>query len=166
MPQLIDRNGKAEDVWTQLAADQPLPASGAVILPLDRLDEAAGTGLELGVHLANDTDPDLVVPHFGRLALISVAFPSFADGRGFSIGHCLRERGFTGRLRAAGPLISDQFDYLLACGFEEVLLPDDLAERQPQEHWIATPGRISLGYQRGMTGRGSILDQRRAAGNG
>ena len=165
MPQLIDRNGAARDTWTVLGADDPLPASGPVIVPLDRLAEAAATGLELGVHLPNDTDPDLLVPHFGRLALISVGFPSFSDGRGFSVGHCLRERGFKGRLRATGPVISDQFDYLLACGFDEVSLPDNVAERQPPEHWIATPGRISLGYQRGMTGRSSILDQRRNAGN-
>jgi len=66
---------------------------------------------------------------------------------------------------ATGPVISDRFDYLLACGFDEVSLPDNVAERQPPEHWTATPGRISLGYQRGMTGRSSILDQRRNAGN-
>ncbi|NIP75920.1 MAG: DUF934 domain-containing protein, partial [Xanthomonadales bacterium] len=62
----------------------------------------------------------------------------------------LRALGFEGRLRASGPVISDQFDFLLACGFDEVLLPDDVAERQPPEHWTANPGRITLGYQRGL----------------
>lgn len=166
MPRLIDRNGVVVDRWTRLGEGDPLPVSGAAILPLDRLQDGARTGLELGVHLPNDTDPDLVVPHFGRLTLISVEFPSFADGRGFSIGHRLRARGYTGRLRADGPLISDQFDFLLACGFDEVLLPDAVADRQPPEHWTVTPGRISLGYQRGLTGRSSILDQRRAAADG
>jgi uncharacterized protein (DUF934 family) len=116
--------------------------------------------------LPNDTDPERVKPHFGRLSLISVDFPNFADGRGFSIGHCLRALGYQVRLRATGPVISDQFDFLLACGFDEVSLPDDVAERQPSEHWTATPGRITLGYQRGQAGRGSILDARRVAGNG
>ena len=105
-------------------------------------------------------------PYFDRLSLISVDFPSFADGRGFSIGRCLRRVGFKGRLRATGPVISDQFDYLLACGFDEASLPDSVAERQPPEHWAATPGRITLGYQRGLAGRGSILDARRTAGDG
>jgi uncharacterized protein (DUF934 family) len=163
MPRLIDRLGLAEDHWTVLGADDPLPESGSVILPPERLPVALGAGLELGVHLPNDTDPESVRPHFGRLSLISVGFPSFGDGRGFSIGHQLRALGFEGRLRATGPVISDQFDYLLACGFDEVSLPDELAERQPPEQWVATPGRITLGYQRGLKGRGSILDARRAA---
>ncbi len=166
MPRLIDRLGPAEDHWTMLGADDPLPSSGSVIVALERLDEVLATGLELGVNLPNDTDPEAVQPHFDRLSLISVDFPSFADGRGFSIGHCLRALGYQGRLRATGPVISDQFDFLLACGFDEVSLPDSVAERQPPEHWAAAPGRITLGYQRGLTGRGSILDARRAAGNG
>ncbi len=166
MPQLIDRLGPAEDHWTVLGADDALPSSGSVIAPLERLEEALATGLELGVHLPNDTDPEAVQPHFGRLSLISVDFPSFTDGRGFSIGHCLRALGYQGRLRATGPVISDQFDFLLACGFDEVSLPDSVAERQPPEHWAAAPGRITLGYQRGLAGRGSILDARRAAGDG
>ncbi len=166
MPLLIDRNGPAEDTWTVLGADDALPESGAAIVPLERLDEALETGLELGVHLPNDTDPESVKPHFDLLSLISVGFPSFTDGRGFSIGHRLRSLGYQGRLRATGPLISDQFDFLLACGFDEVSLPDSVAERQPPEHWAATPGRITLGYQRGLAGRSSILDARRAAGDG
>ena len=166
MPQLIDRLGPAEDIWTVLGADDVLPLSGAVIVPLDRLDEVLDSRLELGVHLPNDTDPEAVQPHFARLSLISVGFPSFSDGRGFSIGHCLRSLGFEGRLRASGPVISDQFDYLLACGFDEVSLPDSVAERQPPEHWVAASERITLGYQRGLAGRGSILDARRAAGDG
>jgi uncharacterized protein (DUF934 family) len=163
MPRLIDRLGPAEDHWTVLGAADPLPRDGSVIVAMERLEAALGTDLELGVHLPNDTDPETVAPYFDRLSLISVGFPSFADGRGFSIGHRLRTLGFEGRLRATGPVISDQFEYLLACGFDEVSLPDDLAERQPPEHWVAAPGRISLGYQRGLRGRGSILDARRAA---
>lgn len=166
MSRLIDRLGPAEDHWITLGAEDPLPGEGPVIVTLARLEEAQRTDLELGVHLTNDTDPETVAAYFDRLSLISVGFPSFADGRGFSIGHRLRALGFEGRLRATGPVISDQFDYLLACGFDEISLPDDLAARQPPEHWMATPGRITLGYQRGLRGRGSILDARRAARDG
>ncbi|MDH3665482.1 MAG: DUF934 domain-containing protein [Paracoccaceae bacterium] len=166
MPQLIDHLGAARDIWTRLAEDAPLPGTGSAIVPLDRIEEASATGLELGVHLPNDVEPEAAAPWFERLSLISVDFPSFADGRGFSVGQRLRALGFEGRLRASGPVISDQFDYLLACGFDEVLLPDDVAERQPPEHWTAAPGRITLGYQRGRTGRGSILDARRMPHSG
>jgi uncharacterized protein (DUF934 family) len=166
MPRLIDRNGPAEDRWVMLGAGDPLPDAGPVIVPLERLTEALGSRLQLGVHLPNDTEAGQLKPHFDRLALISVDFPGFADGRGFSVGRCLRELGFRGRMRATGPVISDQFDYLLACGFDEVWLPDSVAERQPPEEWAASRGRITLGYQRGLTGRGSILDARRAACDG
>lgn len=166
MPRLIDRDGPAEDRWTVLAGEDPLPAEGPVIVPLDRLDEAVVSGLELGVHLPNDTDPERVRPYFARLGLISVEFPAFADGRGFSLGHRLRAIGFQGRLRATGHVIADQFAYLLACGFDELSLRDDVAERQPVEHYLKALGRISAGYQRGIPGRRSILDARRAARQG
>lgn len=159
---LIDRTGEIAERW-RLVESGPLP-EGPVIVPLDRL---AGTDhAPLGVHVPNDTDPRALVPEFGRLDLISVAFPSFADGRGFSIGACLRELGFTGRLRATGPVIADQFAYLLECGFDEVALPDALALRQPVAHWLARLDRAHLGYQRGRGLRASIPDQRRAQAHG
>ena len=69
--------------------------------------ELAGAGLE--VDFPNDRDPAELVPWFDRLALVRVRFPAMGDGRGFSIGARLRELGYAGRLRAAGPLIADQF---------------------------------------------------------
>ncbi len=163
---LLDRTGVIDDLWPRIEGDAPLPPRGRALVDLARLDEAVESGLELGVHLPNDTDPDGVVPRFPRLALISVDFPSFADGRGFSIGRCLRHRGFAGRMRASGPVIADQFAYLLEVGFDEVAVPDAVAARQPPESWLAALRAMSLGYQRGLDGpqrRGSILDRRRAA---
>jgi len=166
MPRLIDRLGPADDPWTVVGDEGPLPETGSVIVPPARLAEADAAGLELGVHIANDSDPEALKPHFRRLSLISVGFPSFADGRGFSIGKRLRQLGYEGRLRATGHVIPDQFAYLLACGFDEVSIPDEQAERQPPEHWAEAPGRITLGYQRGLRERGSIFDARRAARDG
>lgn len=166
MPKLIDANGRVGDRWTVVGTDEPLPGAGAVIVPLERLDEAVATGLEVGVHIPNDADPFRLRPYFARLALVSVDFPTFSDGRGFSLGHRLRRLGFAGRLRAAGHVIADQFAYLLACGFDELLLRADVAARQPVEHYLAALGRISAGYQRGIRGRRSILEARRARGAG
>ena len=156
---LLDRTGEIDDLWTRIAADAPFPAEGRALIDLARLNEAP-QGLSLGVHVPNDIDPHSLLGHLPRLSLISVAFPSFADGRGFSIGKCLRMLGYAGRLRASGPVISDQFTYLLQVGFDEVLLPDSVAARQPVEHWMAQPGLVTLGYQRDAAGRGSILDRR------
>ncbi len=116
-----------------------------------------------GIHVPNTVDPAALVPVFDRVGLISVAFPSFSDGRGFSIARRLRALGFTGRLRATGPVIADQLDYLLACGFSEVETPAALDARQPQDQWDRAVRSVGVAYQRGYSGRLSILEARRAA---
>lgn len=159
---LLDPTGPIDDLWPAFGADTPLPPGGRALIGPDRLEEAAALPLELGLHIDNDADVAALAPWFPRLALISVAFPNFADGRGFSLAQRLRALGFIGRLRATGPVIADQFTYLLQCGFDEVAVPDAVAERQPAEQWLDRIGAVSLGYQRGIAGRGSILEQRRA----
>lgn len=164
---LLDARGELEDHWTPVADHEPLPGQGYVLVPVARLPEALkAEGLWLGVEMPNNTDPKRLVPHFGRLGLIAVEFPAFSDGRGFSIATVLRELGFGGRLRASGPVIADQFAYLLACGFDEVLVPEAVALRQPVEQWLAQLSKVTLAYQRGRPVRAPILDQRRMAAGG
>ncbi|MEM6972222.1 MAG: DUF934 domain-containing protein [Pseudomonadota bacterium] len=167
---LLDRTGVIDDRWSVVIADDPTP-DGPAILPRERLAEATGRTGPTGLHIANDADPHDLVAAFDRLALISVGFPSFADGRGFSVARVLRELDFTGRLRATGPVIADQFAYLLECGFDEVAVPESIAQRQPAEQWLEQLSRLSTTYQRGALAgaadrgveRASILDQRRGA---
>lgn len=71
------------------------------------------------------------------LALIRVIFPAFSDGRGFTIGHDLRRLGFTGRLRAAGHVLADQYAMARRAGFDEVEISEELAARQPEPQWLA-----------------------------
>ncbi|MEO1292137.1 MAG: DUF934 domain-containing protein [Pseudomonadota bacterium] len=91
----------------------------------------------LAVALSNDEDPESLAPHFDRIALIAVPFPSFADGRGFSIAKRLRDLGYAGHLRATGHLIVDQFVMARRVGFDDVEISDALAERQPEALWLA-----------------------------
>jgi uncharacterized protein (DUF934 family) len=72
-----------------------------------------------------------------------------ADGRGFSIASRLRAMGYRGRLRAAGPLVADQFGIARRVGFDEIELPEALAERQPEAQWHRPPRRS---YQERLTG--------------
>ena len=156
---LLDATGEIEDLWTSVADDAPIPPDGPVIVPAARLSEALDRRPATGIAIPNTMDLSVLHPVRARLGLIAVDFPSFADGRGFSIARRLRDMGYEGRLRAAGPVIADQFAYLLACGFDEVLVPEDVAIRQPVQQWLSQLGKISLGYQRGG-GTASILDQR------
>lgn len=86
--------------------------------------------------IAPDTAPDGLPASFDGIELIRIAFPAFSDGRGFTLARHLRGRGYIGRLRAVGPVISDQYAMARRSGFDEVEIPDDLALRQPAEEWI------------------------------
>jgi uncharacterized protein (DUF934 family) len=160
---LLDRNGLRADAWE--FSEDAASASGHIIVGFAHLDEALagnGRGRRIGVAIANDVKAAALEPYFDQVDLISIAFPSYGDGRGFSIAKQLRERGFKGVVRARGPLIADQFAYALACGFDEIDLPESVASRQPVEQWLAMLSTISHTYQRGY-GAQNILDARRAA---
>lgn len=86
------------------------------------------------LHLASDTRPEEVTLYEG-LELIRIDFPSFADGRGFTIAKALRLRGFKGRLRAHGHVIADQYAMARRAGFDEVEVSDEIAARQPEAQW-------------------------------
>lgn len=59
-----------------------------------------------------------------------------------------REQGYTGRLRAQGHVLSDQFGYALASGFDEVEIDDALAARQPEAHWtVSDAGRLDYRHR-------------------
>lgn len=160
---LLDRNGWKPETWRRadgdaIAHDFPLivPFSGLVAYL-----ERSGT---LGAEIANTVKPADLGPHLDRLILIAISFPSFSDGRGFSIAKSLRNTGYRGTLRAVGPLIADQFAYALSCGFDEVELPESVAARQPVEIWLAAARAFHATYQTGhQAGGKSILEQRRAA---
>jgi uncharacterized protein (DUF934 family) len=87
------------------------------------------------VDLSNTDDPEALRPHLADLGLIRVAFPAFNDGRAFTIARRLRMMGYTGRLRAQGHVIADQYAMARRVGFDEVEISDDLATRQPAEQW-------------------------------
>lgn len=87
------------------------------------------------VTLGPDTAPEALVDHLHQ-NLIAIAFPAMTDGRGFTLARLLRELGFTGRLRATGKLISDQYAMARRVGFDEVEITTDLAARQPADQWL------------------------------
>ncbi|WP_186421170.1 DUF934 domain-containing protein [Bosea sp. CS1GBMeth4] len=162
---LLDRHGAKADLWTR--------SEGAAIGNLSHALVAWAALPEALAQRSRDQRIGAVLPNTVRmselklvmrqLSLIAIGFPSFADGRGFSLARLIRNHGFAGSLRASGPLIPDQFAYALACGFDEVELPQESAARQPVEQWLTALGRISHGYQRGYGDSGNILDRRRAA---
>lgn len=110
--------------------------------------DAGATALDLPC----DTDPSTLAGRLDRLGMIRVDFPSFADGRGFTIARQLRLMGYTGRLRAAGHVISDQYTMARRAGFDEVEIPDELARRQPEEEWLFRSDWKACDYQARLRG--------------
>ena len=108
---------------------QPAEAPHSVTLA----DIAQHTG---AVDLAQTDQPEALIPYLADLTLIRVAFPAFSDGRAFTVARRLRVLGYTGHLRALGPVIADQYPMARRVGFDDVEIPDDLAARQPQDQWI------------------------------
>jgi uncharacterized protein (DUF934 family) len=81
-----------------------------------------------------------------------VDFPSFADGRGFTIAAILRRMGYAGRLRAKGHVIADQYAMARRSGFDEVEIDAGLAERQPENQWLARANWQTHNYQARLRG--------------
>ena len=88
------------------------------------------------ITLAPDADPSDLKAHMNE-PLIRIDFPSFSDGRGFTLARRLRDGGYVGRLRATGHLIADQYAMARRSGFDEVELDDAMARRQPEDQWLA-----------------------------
>lgn len=162
---LIDRAGAAAETWTR-ADGAAIGNLAHALVGWDFLPEALAQQSPrqgVGVLISNALPPETLKPFLDRLSLICIGFPAFSDGRGFSLAKAVRREGYRGTLRASGPLIPDQFDYAIACGFDEIELPDASASRQGLLQWQQARGRLSQTYQRGYNREGNILDRRRLA---
>jgi len=132
---IVSDEGFAPDDWTD----------GFVTL-----EDAANDVVALDV--ASDTDPDELIDRLGKARMVRVDFPSSADGRGFTIARVLRLKGFTGRLRAKGHVLADQYAMARRSGFDEVEIDDELAARQPEDQWLARANWQDNNYQARLRG--------------
>jgi uncharacterized protein (DUF934 family) len=164
---LLDQTGALIDPWAPIDGAALANVSHALV-ELETLPAAIAIksgSQKLGVLVPNTVDVAALAQHFAALDLIAIAFPSYGDGRGFSVARRIRALGYKGRLRARGPLIVDQFRYAVACSFDEIELPEPSFARQPITQWLAQIAAEVLPYQRGYARGESILDARRAARN-
>ena len=112
-----------EDAWRPLAAEEPLPGEGAVIVPLARWraerEAIASRQAPSGVTIVPGETIEDVAHELARLGLIALAFPKYSDGRSYSTAHRLRTRhGYRGELRAVGEVLLDQLQLMRRCGFD------------------------------------------------
>lgn len=114
--------------------------------PLDQL-AANDTAPVVAVDLGPEADPDALAGRIDAVDMIRIAFPSFADGRGFTLARRLRLMGYQGRLRAQGHVIAEQYSMARRAGFDEVEIDDDLARRQPEDQWLSRADWRAHDYQ-------------------
>lgn len=141
MPRLIKQRAIVEDNWLPVDPDAG-STGGSRILTLDQwlaLPDKSGHAVQLEPGQA----PAPLFEFLDKIPLVAINFPAFTDGRGFSYGRELRERGYEGELRACGHFIRDQMSYLQRCGFDAFQLADDSA----LEGAMTSLGDISEHYQ-------------------
>lgn len=137
MTVIVTDTGFAPDRWTRgFTALADLPANDTPCC----------------IDLPSDADPAGLANRISKLKMIRVDFPSSADGRGFTIARRLRLMGFTGRLRARGHVLADQYAMARRSGFDEVEIDDALAARQPQDQWLARADWQQHDYQARLRG--------------
>ena len=123
MPLLIRNGCITEDTWQPVNQDSDHSTHDQVstLGQWQQLADKNGSA----VQLEPGESPAALYDYLDQIALVLVNFPAFADGRGFSYARDLRERGYSGELRAGGHFIRDQLTYLKRCGFDAFQLAND-----------------------------------------
>ena len=138
---LVTENGFKEDYWA---------SEGGLFIDLEKFgqDLAEKTPEQTCLDIPNDVQISSLAGIMENVSMIRIPFPSFADGRGFSLAKQLRQQGYQGRLRAVGHVIADQFGFAQSCGFDEIEISEELAARQPEDQWLARLPQDDLSYQK------------------
>jgi len=146
MSVIVRDTGFEKDTWI---------LEGGIFIDLEKYgqDVAEREPEKTAIDIPNDVNVESLKGLFSSAAMIRIPFPSFADGRGFSLAKQLRQHGYQGRLRAIGHIIADQYGFARVCGFDEVEIDYDLAGRQPEEQWMARIPKPDLSYQNILMGQ-------------
>lgn len=141
MPKLIKDNCVINDPWQVTPKEATTRPEGPAIIPLHLWNELLEPK-ETGLWLDSDESPEQIKGDLTSIPVIAINFPAFADGRGFSYGRELREKGFKGELRAIGGFMRDQLFYLKRCGFNAFSL-----ENSDQESALESLNDFTESYQ-------------------
>ncbi len=141
MSVIINEGGFVHDQWQD---------AGGSFYSLEEMQSMGGkpanANAPVGIDLAPSDVPEEIVPLLLDIDAVRIDFPSFADGRGFSIAKHLREAGFEGLIRARGHLLCDQYPLAIRCGINEVEIDAQMAKRQPEQYWRDAFKRVERNY--------------------
>ena len=122
MAQLLKDYQVVEEHWTIVDEQAESLPCGNILLSVSQRQQFASQLKQqdgkVGIWLDGNAKIEEIVESLLDLPLIAIKFPTFSDGRGFSLARLLRERyQYTGELRAIGGIIRDQLYLLRRCGF-------------------------------------------------
>jgi uncharacterized protein (DUF934 family) len=157
---LIRNGALAQDGFTTVTDDAPLPEGGAIVTPArfkSERDALLARNAPLGVRLASSQSPEDLGEDVHRLSVIVLEFPIFRDGRAFSWARMLRTRlGFAGEIRATGHFLYDQIAFMVRVGFDGFDVPENFTLAQFQR----ALGEMTNVYQPSADGRRTIPELR------
>ena len=108
MSTVFTKNGFIEDT-----APEPIALDAFLVTP----------GNISAVVLEPNSRLEALEPYLGQLAYITIKFPKFNDGRGYSLAARLRKHfGYQGALRATGEVLTDQIQHFFRQGFDELVV--------------------------------------------
>lgn len=152
---LIVDGETAKEGWTYLEDDAPL-TDAPCLISLARLkneaDALQARNAPLGVVLEADGDGKTSMgedvhelePYLDMLSQVSLRFPIYRNGRGFSAARILREQmGFEGQIRASGEVLYDQWAMMARCGINAFEVAADI----PLDTFKTALGELSGAYQ-------------------
>jgi uncharacterized protein (DUF934 family) len=147
---LLKNGAIVADDWITLGLEDPKPESGDIVMPYARLlkewESLAEHDGRLGVTFTNIDRAEALSLFLPRLALVVLPFPSFTDGRAYSLARQIREVGYERELRAAGNVLPDQVQFMLQVGFDSF----EINDRFTADIWLKASRQMSLAYQRGL----------------
>lgn len=145
----------AEEGWIYLDDDAALSDAPSLI-SLSRLkteaDALRARNAPLGVVLEADGDGKTSMgedvhelePYLDMLSVVSLRFPIYRNGRGYSAARILREQmGFEGQIRASGEVLYDQWAMMARCGINAFELTANIS----LDTFKTALGELSGAYQ-------------------
>jgi len=126
---LIRHKEIVQDDWHYLQDGQSLkPSHNIVSLDywLENKTRLINEKEPLGLTIPGHEEVDNFVDDLQYFSLIAIEFPTFTDGRGYSLAKTLREHyRYQKEIRASGDILPDQALYLTRVGFDALELANE-----------------------------------------
>lgn len=146
--EIIKHRQIVSDGWQRIETTEGALPGGDIIVPLalwrERRAELLARAGNLGVQLEPDTDLETIAADLAHFAVIALHFPSFRDGRGYSLARQLRTHyGYRGELRAVGDVLRDQIYFMERVGIDAF----EMHPRHDIHDALKAFGELSVQYQ-------------------